>query len=356
MARKSRKQNRNSRTTASERTPDSVVESPSPVTSDSSSGEIAPRPSAITGTVADSDAIEPVGDRHALDDRHAVDDSAQLLTHVSSQIDQLHQMFAELSHRVVAGPIVNTIASNDEVDQIRFEVEELASRLRLMEDENDELRQQNDDLATQLANSNIRKTVSNAQSSTSDALTWDERKALIMQQMESETFDADVFVDELQSELSEAAESISETETPTEFVSKLIDLLNKREEDLANRNAEIGELRLLLEQPCEVRDASVVVGAAAIAQLVDADELVLQERNRLQLLQAEWEEKFRRSEIEASLERAKLSRERQELSNKTAQLEEQIEHLRRETRQTEETGSGNSRRWLVKLGLSDDES
>ena len=61
------------------------------------------------------------------------------------------------------------------------------------------------------------------------------------------------------------------------------------------------------------------------------------------------------SEIEASLERAKLSRERQELAKKQAELEEQLEHLRREARHKDEGGSSSSRRWLVKLGLSDDD-
>ena len=49
--------------------------------------------------------------------------------------------------------------------------------------------------------------------------------------------------------------------------------------------------------------------------MIDENELVVQERERLQMLQVEWEEKFREGEIQASLERAKLSRERQELAN-----------------------------------------
>ena len=98
----------------------------------------------------------------------------------------------------------------------------------------------------------------------------------------------------------------------------------------------------------------MAIGAAAIAEMIDSDELVQQERERLQLLQAEWEEKFRQGEIEASLERAKLSRERQELAKKQAELEEQLEHARRESRHANENGSASKRRWLVKLGLSDD--
>ena len=122
--------------------------------------------------------------------------------------------------------------------------------------------------------------------------------------------------------------------------------------ELERRDEEIHELRSLLEEQSGTRGDGVAVGAAAIAEMLDADELVQQERERLQALQQQWEEKFRESEIEASLERAKLSRERLELARKNSELEERLEHLRREARQAEETGP-SSRRWLAKLGLAD---
>jgi hypothetical protein len=77
---------------------------------------------------------------------------------------------------------------------------------------------------------------------------------------------------------------------------------------------------------------------------------------KLQQLQVEWEEKFRQGEIEASLERAKLSRERQEISAKKQELELQLEQLQREHRQANAAGGSGSRRWLVKLGLAEEES
>ena len=131
--------------------------------------------------------------------------------------------------------------------------------------------------------------------------------------------------------------------------------LKRRDAELSRRDDEIRELRCLLQQQSETRECGVAIGAAAIAQMIDADELVQEERQRLQLLQAEWEEKFRQGEIEASLERAKLSRERQQLAVKQTELEEQLEHLRRESRQDQEVGSASSRRWLVKLGLTEND-
>jgi hypothetical protein len=90
--------------------------------------------------------------------------------------------------------------------------------------------------------------------------------------------------------------------------------------------------------------------------MLDADELIAHERGKLQQLQVEWEEKFREGEIEASLERAKLSRERQEVFATKQELELQIEQLQREYRQANAAGGRSSRRWLAKLGLAEEDS
>ena len=96
----------------------------------------------------------------------------------------------------------------------------------------------------------------------------------------------------------------------------------------------------------ELDDCSaIVVGDPAIE--------VREERERLQQMQEEWEEKFRQAEIEASLERAKLSRERQEVASKMADLEEQLAHAKRDSRHSASDDDGTSRRWLAKLGLAD---
>ena len=223
--------------------------------------------------------------------------------------------------------------SDEENRRLRDQVRELQAQLA-------ELEQQNGDLASQVAGSNIRKSVADDHSDCTEALSWEERKALILQQMESDSFDSDAFVENLSSEsASEAAHD------PAAYVEQL-------HREMQRRDEEIQELRCLLEQQGGAREGGVAIGAAAIAQMVDSDELVQEERRRLQQLQAEWEEKFRQGEIAASLERAKLSRERQELARKNEELEEQLAHLRRECRSVEQDGQP-SRRWLTKLGLSE---
>lgn len=283
--------------------------------------------------------------------------SVELIQRMADQVAELHRMIAaSQAPAVPPEPIANPAPPVDEetLAELRGEVDKLASMLRAADGENEDLRQQNSDLAARLASSNVRSTVSTPQSSVSDALTWEERKALILKQMERDDFDADAFVDDLRSETASRPESATELESPIEFVESLQRELDRRDNDLRQRDEEIVELKMLLRQRRESQGGGgVAFGAAAIAEIVDSDELVMQERERLQFLQNEWEEKFRRSEIEASLERAKLARERQQLANKTAELEEQIAHLRREARQTEEVGKPTTRRWLTKLGLND---
>ena len=116
-------------------------------------------------------------------------------------------------------------------------------------------------------------------------------------------------------------------------------------------DGEVQPLRLLLEEGAGPGRAGVVHREVHHDALVDADELVQQERERLQLLQAEWEEKFREGEIEASLERAKLSRERQSLAKRQAELDDELEQLRQELRHDQDRKV--SGRWRNKLGLAE---
>lgn len=300
--------------------------------------------------------------------------SAELLKRMADQVAELHRMIADSqsthgapANALPPGQSGSGPADEALLDELRGEVDELASMLRNADAENEDLRQQNNDLAARLASTNLRSAVSSPQSSVNDALTWDQRKALILKQMERDDFDANGFIGELSpgrqlnrgtdddaaDRCDNGTDGDAAIESPIEFVQSLQRELTQRDQDLRHRDDEIAELKMLLQQRQESQNGGFAFGAAAIAELVDSDELVMQERQRLQALQDEWEEKFRRSEIEASLERAKLARERQQLANKTAELDEQLEHIRREARQTEEVGKSTSRRWLTKLGLND---
>lgn len=126
------------------------------------------------------------------------------------------------------------------------------------------------------------------------------------------------------------------------------------DEAVAAKERELDQLqRLLEEQSSNV--GNMAVGAAAVAELLDTDELIRQERENLQQIQQEWRDKLRQSEIDISLERARLARDR-------AQLEEQIRELESEAARVQKNGGSNAPEdkkaargnWLTRMGLKGD--
>ena len=166
-------------------------------------------------------------------------------------------------------------------------------------------------------------------------MTWEERKALILQQLAADEDEPD---EEVQSERIQIDE-----------------VLRTTQREIERRDREIAELQSLVEQQAGARDG-VAIGAAAIAQVLDADQLIAEERQKLKDIQHEWEEKLRQAEIDLSMERAKLARER-------IQLEIQLEEAKAADASTNENPAvsndrpqGRTRRWLEHLGLKDNKN
>jgi len=207
----------------------------------------------------------------------------------------------------------------------------LTAEAQWLRDQIESLKMQNEQLAGNLAQAAVRRSISN--SSGADAtMTWEQRKAML-------------FAQELDPVDLEGHDESTNVE--------LLKNVEKLRSEIETRDAEINQLRDLLEQRPSHCEEGMAVGAAAIAQMMDGDELIKEERQRLQELQAEWETKFRQIEIAASIERASLARDRQQLERRNVELEEQLAHLKRELRQEEITGPNQSRRWLAKLGLAE---
>ncbi|MDX1961915.1 MAG: hypothetical protein SFX18_02100 [Pirellulales bacterium] len=97
------------------------------------------------------------------------------------------------------------------------------------------------------------------------------------------------------------------------------DAIQKTTEIVAIKDREIADLRQLLEEQSN-NLGDMALGAAAVANVLDHDELILSERERLKAAQDEWRDKLRAAEVEISLERARLARDR-------AELEERLQHL-----------------------------
>ncbi len=135
---------------------------------------------------------------------------------------------------------------------------------------------------------------------------------------------------------------------------KMRDVISKTDAVIAAKEQEISELKQLLDAQSD-NIGSMAVGAQAIAELLNQDEVVAAERERLQQLQTEWEEKLRQAEVEMSVQRAKIARERAELEERQRQIQEQ------QAEQGDEAAPGEAGkskkpqrgRWLTRLGLKD---
>jgi hypothetical protein len=127
------------------------------------------------------------------------------------------------------------------------------------------------------------------------------------------------------------------------------------DEVVADKEREIEELRrLLASQAQQVGD--VAVGAAAVAQMLDTDELIRQERDALQRMQEAAREQFRQAEIDISMERAKLARERTELEEKLRSLEAERANLGPVAggdSSGDKSKKPAGRKWLARLGLGE---
>jgi hypothetical protein len=211
--------------------------------------------------------------------------------------------------------------------------------LKKMAAEFADLREQNSDLALQLARAQMTSYHNaphlNLSVLNQESMTWEQRKKLILEQLENET----------------AAEN------PTEHSQHRIeiqDVLRTTQSEIDLRDKEIAELKSIVEQQSNTREG-VAIGAAAIAQLLDSDELVKLEREKLVAIQREWESKLRDAEIQISMERAKLSRERAELESQVRKSLEPAVNLISQSDSSGDTKPDGkpTRRWLEHLGLRD---
>lgn len=126
---------------------------------------------------------------------------------------------------------------------------------------------------------------------------------------------------------------------------------------VAEKDREITELKQMLEEQSSSL-GGVAVGAAAIAGILDENELIQQERENLRQLQAEWQEKLRKAEIDLSVERAKIARDRAELDEKLLAIQDRNADPD-PSAASSDSKAGTSKpgrgRWLSRLGLKEDE-
>jgi chromosome segregation ATPase len=207
------------------------------------------------------------------------------------------------------------------------ENQRLQSALAKAEAELSDLRRQNSELAAKIAQQTTDKASARNTHGTAsqELLTWEERKKLILQQLEMETKSDSDHTHEQRLEVQKIIET-------TEF-------------EIARRDREIEELRAIVQTQSDAREG-LAIGAAGVAQILDADELISAERQKLRQIQQEWEAKLRQAEIDLSMERAKLARERAELDMQKPQPPASGSPTTSTDRQ--------QRRWLDFLGLKEE--
>ncbi len=124
--------------------------------------------------------------------------------------------------------------------------------------------------------------------------------------------------------------------------------------DIRTTETTPSEKKSFAQNQAEGKRPAAATNAEQLAAQSCTDELLRAERERLNQLQNELQEKLRQAEVELSLERAKLARQR-------AELEERLRTVQAGTQPSptnEPTCSYSPRRrqWLARLGLLEDES
>ncbi|MCA9193076.1 MAG: hypothetical protein KDB03_14980 [Planctomycetales bacterium] len=256
--------------------------------------------------------------------REAGEHRAELHRQHDAQLEEFESQRNDLERQLIDLQR-QKISATDSDDRLEREVERLKIEL-------EDLRIQNNDLASQVARNQMADNPSFSRID-QESLTWEERKHLIMQQLEAEC-DGD----------QEPVECDRRLE-----IDKVIRATNL---EIQRRDEEIEELRRIVEQQANTTQG-VAIGAAAIAGMVDNDELVQLERMRLKEIQSEWEEKLRQAEIDLSMERAKLARERSQLETEISEIQSQLNSTSITSGKNQGNGS-KTRRWLDHLGLREE--
>jgi chromosome segregation ATPase len=128
-------------------------------------------------------------------------------------------------------------------------------------------------------------------------------------------------------------------------------VLQTTEQALADKDRQIEELEHRLGDNARGRDAD----SAAIEGVLDGDAVVQQERERLRELQEQWREKLSQAEIELSVQRAKLARDRAELDERLRFAEATLPQVPTASDPADRQKRSAPGRWLARLGLTEDD-
>ncbi len=237
---------------------------------------------------------------------------AEDLVRLQQERDELHERTIELSLQLEQHSLAD--ASGADYEDLRRQFEMAVENVR-------ELKQRNEELEVAL---NEKQPLRSAKSASSP-FDWETQKAQMLHDL-----DGDDSLD-------------PEDRISIENAIRLTDSI------VEEKDKELASLRSLVAQRETVEEVVVVPPSN---EEIDNDARIMQERERLRLLQEEWREKLRAAEVEIAVERAKNARARASIEEQMRDLEQQANMLAKL-----EKGRGTGRRWMDHLGLNrkDDE-
>jgi hypothetical protein len=228
---------------------------------------------------------------------------------------------------------VAILSETKDTDSVTGTVSDLEEQLNILREQLIESRHETVEVRSQYNELSIRLAQYQAPAShSSESFSWEERKLAWLRQLEHET-------------------QVENNVSPSRVL-EIEKVIERTDQEVLRRDKEIADLKSLLQEQ-SVASNGMAVGAAAIAQIIEADDLIIEERQRLKQLQEDWEQKQRQGEIEMSLERAKLARERLELQERMRSLEAM--HANQVMDEKGAPSPGKSKgNWLARLGLRDE--
>jgi len=246
-------------------------------------------------------------------------------TELSLEVSQLHDQLQFLK-TALDDANAHRRSSHPEEADLRIQIEQLRSQLLDARHEAVELRMQSNDLGSRLS-----KFQGTTNGQKSETLTWEQRKEALLQQLEAETH--------------------SEVPCDPRKVLEIERVLEQTTHEIDRRDKEISDLKALIEQQSIAHDG-LAIGVAAVAEMIESDGMIVSERLRLKELREDWEQKQRLAEIEMSMERAKLARERLELQEKTRNFNDN--NIPQSDEEKKAGKALNRGKWLARLGLRDE--
>ncbi|MEO2048109.1 MAG: hypothetical protein ABGX16_16260 [Pirellulales bacterium] len=253
------------------------------------------------------------------------------LEHLVAERDALVVQVGELEDAAPAA----TKAGHEE------EMADLLQRFELAIEDVRNLKQENSQLQTQLQTQQDALQTDQSVATDDGPLDWQAQKAMMLASLAEE--EGGPITEQRQQDRTTIQDTLSVTDQVVAEKDQVIVELREQMTTLQSDLLQKGQTSE--ESPKSEHQAE----QASRDALLSDDELIQQERNRLEQLQQGWEDKLRQAELTISVERATLAREQAALEEKMAAVKEQ----------SSEDQDGNDqrprRRWMAALGIKSGE-